>query len=217
VKQKAALVINNLVLNEANQVKSRECIPQLLGILTTNHIDISSVEMFTAVLYALTNFTTFNESHSYVLPHMHILYQLLQECDVVQIKLQVLKILVNLSTNKKICENMLEFDAQLLRCMESYIGSGVNEDFLLRSVTCSANVLEALQRRWRYGNKPSTVATPEFVSDIVQDEFLKLSLHENEDIRMQARRCVAALCTPPSPASSEHSLDTLCPMAVLKL
>jgi len=217
VKEKVALVINDLALSDANQDEVQKCIPRLIGALSTKNMCRCSIGMFIAVLCALINITTLKESHSHVLPYAHVLYQLLQQCDVTRVKLQVLTILVNLSTNKKTCENMLEHDAQLLRCMETYIGHGVGEAFVLRAVTCCANVLSSLQRRWRYGNEPTVIATPEFVSDRVQDELLKLSLHENEVIRGQARRCVAALYSPPTPTASGHSMDSLDTLDVLKL
>lgn len=217
VLQKTALVLNNLVLNEANQECIRsECVPQLCGLLQTK-LDISTVEMFAAVLSALTNFTTLNESHPYVLPYLYDLYELLKECEYVHIKLQVMKILVNLSTNKKICENKIEFDAELLRLMESYLVPGTESPFILRAVTCCANVLESLQRRWKYSKEPSALATPEFLSERAQEEVMKLSLDENEDIRLQARRCVSALNKPATPSSSAHSMDSLDLLDVLKI
>lgn len=214
VQRKTALVLNNLVLNQQNQERLREdCIPLLFTVLSKSECG----EVSAAVLSVLVNFTTLDESHLYILPHMTSLYQLLQQTDVFHFKLQVLRILVNLSTNKKICENKLEFDAQLLRCMESYLSRDVSDDLVLRAATCCANVLSSLQRRWRYGEQPSTVATPEFVSVNTQDNLLRLSLHENEDIRIQARRCVAALNTPPTPSQSSHSMDSLDVLEVLKL
>ena len=58
--------------------------------LKSNVIEDSSITLFTAVLNALTNLTTLNDSHLTILPYVPILCELLQECDVVQIKVGIL-------------------------------------------------------------------------------------------------------------------------------
>ena len=47
--------------------------------------------------------------------------------------------------------------------MESFIGEDVNEEFVLRAVTCCANVLESLQRRWKHGQDKGCIPTPEVI------------------------------------------------------
>lgn len=206
VKQKTALLINNLALNDANQVILRDYIPKLVYILSTNEVYLSSIELFTAVLCAVTNLTTLDESHPCLMPHINVLYDILRDSDIVQIRLQVLKILVNISTNRKMCENDFTLDEQLLRCMEPFIKSSFDEAFLLRAVSCYANVLEALQRRWR----STTIATPEFVPEKIQEQLYFLTNHEHEDIHFQANRCLNALKTPNNVSSPvPEELDIL--------
>lgn len=215
VKIQASLLINNLSLNEKNQATLKECIPVLVSIIKSNVMNESSVSLFAAVLNALTNLTTLNDSHQDILKHIHVLCELLQECDVVQIKVQVLKVLVNLSTNDKLCENMLELDAQLLHSVEPFISPEVEEKFLLRAVSCCANVLTSLHRRWQYGKQPC-VATPEFVNEKLRENLVRLTSHESQDIRLQAGRSLVALRTPVQ-GKLENSLDEIDILEVLKI
>lgn len=65
----------------------------LVSIIKSNVMNESSVSLFAAVLNALTNLTTLNDSHQDILKHIHVLCELLQECDVVQIKVYRLCVL----------------------------------------------------------------------------------------------------------------------------
>ena len=55
--------------------------------------------------------------------------------------------------------------------MESYIGNDINESFVLRAITCCANVLESLHRRWKYGSQ-TTPAAPEVRNWLVVDDVM---------------------------------------------
>jgi len=210
IQEKTLMVINNLVANEANHnLLIKRCIPSLIRILENSNIRLStSVELFSSVLTPLTVLTKVNESHTYIIRRIQVFQHILHECEDVNIKLQIFNILVNVSANKKICENMYEFDAQLLRCMEPFIMLSKNDTFVLKAVSCCANILESLQRRWKYGNEPN-IATPEFISERFQGKLLKLSLHDDENIQFQARRCVSGLRAPLSPMSSYNSLEQI--------
>ena len=64
----------------------QDCIPTLVKILKSNQVTQSTIMLFTAVLQALTNLTTLNQSHQSILPYVNVLCELLDQCDVVQIK-----------------------------------------------------------------------------------------------------------------------------------
>ena len=64
----------------------QDCIPTLVNILKSNQVTQSTIMLFTAVLQALTNLTTLNQSHQSILPFVNVLCELLDRCDVVQIK-----------------------------------------------------------------------------------------------------------------------------------
>jgi len=215
IKQKAALLINNLSLNAENQDLLKDAIPILIQTIKLNVINPTTVTLFVAVLQALTNLTTLDDSHDTLLPHIAILCELLLSCDVIQIKLQVLKILVNVSTNSKLCENKLELDAQLLRSVETYTSPRSDDAFILRAVACCANVLTSLHRRWEHDG---TIATPEFVNEKLRSNFIELTSHHMKDIQMHAQRCLVALRPPTNDhVAKSQSLENIDMLEMLKL
>ncbi|XP_066929154.1 armadillo repeat-containing protein 10-like [Clytia hemisphaerica] len=203
VQCQVALLINNLAMNVQNQTVLKDSIPQLIQILCKNVIKDETIKLFTAVLCALTNLTALDESHSTLLPKMIVFCELLTQCEIVQVKLQVLKIFVNISTNKRNCENDFELAAMMIRSVECFLTIGEEERYLLRAVCCCANVLEAIHSRWKHDTLPH-ISPSEFVNQKLHDNLIKLSTHPNEDIHNHAMRALRALRPPPIATSSPH-------------
>lgn len=217
VQCQAALLVNNLSLNVENQSILKDCIPLLIQLLKINVINDSTVTLFTAILCALTNLTTLDGSHPVILPHTALLCELLIQCEIVQIKLQVLKIFVNISTNSKNCENDFELAARMLRSLEPFISPLEEHRFLLRSLTCCANILDALHGRWESGVQPH-VTTPEFVSPRMHENLVRLSTHDSEEIRQHASKALKALRAPSSEDSQAGTkMDKLDLLDILKI
>lgn len=64
----------------------KDSISSLIFILCKNTIKDETVNLFTAVLCALTNLTVLDESHSTLIPKIAIFCELLTQCEIVQIK-----------------------------------------------------------------------------------------------------------------------------------
>jgi len=61
----------------------------LVQILYKNIITDDTVILFTAVLCALTNLTTLDDSHEKILPQISMFCELLTQCEIVQIKVYI--------------------------------------------------------------------------------------------------------------------------------
>ncbi|XP_065674626.1 armadillo repeat-containing protein 10 isoform X2 [Hydra vulgaris] len=215
VQLAAALLINNLSNNERNQSILKEYIPTLVHILKTTKMNNKTVTLHIAVLNSLTNLTTLEENHEFIVVHINTFCEILQKCKILQIKIQILRVLVNCSSNTKISENMLEVDVQMLGSVERFVHPEEDERCLLRAVHCCANVLSSLHRRWQYGKRLS-IASTEFVSQRLRQNLLKLTLHTNEDIRLQAARSLRSLREPIC-IESNASIDDIDLIEVLKI
>eukprot|EP00795_Rhopilema_esculentum_P002089 gene2089-17660_t len=169
-----------------------ELIPDVVGLL--RHDQCSSAMVILAAARVLTNLTTLDENHSLLLPHLQVLLEILRISEL-PVKLQVLKILVNISTNNNIVENELETDIQIIRAVSDVLGVTWDEEILLRTVTCLANILAALRLRWQNKSK-SRIRTAEFVSEEMVQNLEELQQHKNEDIVSHTGRALAALQLP---------------------
>ena len=69
------------------------CISQVMSVVEESEVTMGTIDMFVALLQVIVNFTTLEESHTYVLPHIQTLYQLLQQSEVVKIKVCSLYVL----------------------------------------------------------------------------------------------------------------------------
>eukprot|EP00112_Aurelia_sp_Birch-Aquarium-sp1_P002253 Seg1245.3 transcript_id=Seg1245.3/GoldUCD/mRNA.D3Y31 product="Armadillo repeat-containing protein 10" protein_id=Seg1245.3/GoldUCD/D3Y31 len=199
VRIQALNVINNLAMDAENQAVLRSFIPSFVTQLhraTTNGLYLAATRV-------LTNFSTLDENHSLIVPHLSVLFELLHTSDS-SVKLQILKILVNLSTNAQVTENQLETDAQMIRAIEGFIDFSVEYEILLRAVTCLANILSALNRRW-HNRSRSLVSTAEFVPEDMQRKLEELLEHHNQEIVYYARTSLQAL----EPAVAREGSDSL--------
>lgn len=172
-----------------NQQFLKDLIPDLVALLCHEYKASDSIGL--AVTRVLTNLTTMDENHCLMTPHLYILLELLRDAEQ-PIKIQVLKILVNISTNSQVTENELETDIQIIRVVEDYIECTIDEEILLRAVTCLANILCALRNRWQNRHK-SQISTAEFVSEDTEKRLYELQHHQNEDIVVHSGRALAAL------------------------
>lgn len=217
IKKQTALLLNNLSLNEKNQNVLKYHIPKLIDILESRQKDGIDASLNIAVVQALTNLTTLDDSHSCIIPHIDAILLEIRTTNIKQVKIQSLKILVNLSSNRKVCENDLELDAKLLCAIEPYITVSEDEDIVLRAISCAANVLTSLHRRWQDNQTPN-IATPEFVNERLLTNIEQLSECGIGDIQLQAGRCLMALNTPTTPRSSQNnSMDAMDILDVLKM
>lgn len=203
IKIQALNVVNNLAMDIDNQTLLREIIPSLVGILKTP--EPKSERTLLAVTRVLTNMTTLDQNHDLVIPHLIHLFEILKVSNS-QIKLQILKILVNLSTNQKNTEDLLEIDLQIINAIDGFIAYDVPEDILLRALTCLANILLALNRRWQGDNKKFFSAS-EFVPVDMPARLEKLGHHSSEEIQMKSRSALSVLRGSLSGESSRSLTD----------
>ncbi|XP_059510553.1 armadillo repeat-containing protein 10 isoform X3 [Stegostoma tigrinum] len=103
VRVKALNVLNNLSMNIANQKELKIWIPQILEILRTTTLNS---ELQVASLRVLTNFSITNNYHYMMTNYIpHFLKLLVEGTE--KIKVQILKVLINLSANPDICHDLL--------------------------------------------------------------------------------------------------------------
>jgi len=186
VKMQALNVLNNLAMDTENQRYLKSLIPDLTHMLRHDSDTISL-----AVARVLTNLTAVDENHGLIIPHVFLLLEVLRASELT-IKLQVLKILVNISTNPQVTENELEIDIQVIRGVGDFLDSSCDDEIVLRSVTCLANILSALRNRWQNRHR-SQISTAEFVPENMELRLKELQHHENENIAWHAERALAAL------------------------
>eukprot|EP00794_Sanderia_malayensis_P006044 gene6044-6746_t len=200
IKGQALNVMNNLAMNAENQVVLRDLIPDLAELLCQRDVPIS---VHLAVTRVLTNLTTLDENHDLLIPHAVHLFDLLKSSDK-SIQLQILKILVNLSTNRQLTENLLEFDLQIIDSISDFVDYSIDEELLLRAITCLTNILSSLKLKWQIGNKRH-LSVAEFVPSNMEEKLRELTQHSNEEIRTKSEIGLASLR---EPGSLETSFDT---------
>ncbi|XP_041059365.1 armadillo repeat-containing protein 10 isoform X2 [Carcharodon carcharias] len=138
VKVKAMNALNNLSMNVANQEELKIWIPQILEIIEATTLNS---ELQVAGLRVLTNISVTNNYHHMMTNSIpHFLKLLVEGTE--SIKVQVLKVLVNLSANPGLTHDLLYAQAPLSFLL--LFDSRVNKEVLLRLLIFVANLKENL-------------------------------------------------------------------------
>ncbi|XP_054279979.1 uncharacterized protein LOC128998048 isoform X2 [Macrosteles quadrilineatus] len=201
VQLAAIKALGNLALNEDNQKELKDAIPVLLSFINKEQ---PLEKLVLCALVTLTNIAVLTEWHDEFYPVLHNLYHLVDSASP-QIKLQALKLLINLSCNQDMVPSLLA--AQAPRRLIHLLDLTTKEEILLRVVTLLAN----LSKTARDMNidpaidlpaedkaaSPDTMYAAIFGVNILEKMrskvFVLMNQHPNEDIRVQARKMYEAL------------------------
>uniref|UniRef100_A0A1B6E5E9 Armadillo repeat-containing domain-containing protein n=1 Tax=Clastoptera arizonana TaxID=38151 RepID=A0A1B6E5E9_9HEMI len=201
VQLAAIKALGNLALNEENQKELKDAIPVLLSFINKGQ---PTEKLVVSALVTLTNIAVLSEWHDEFFPVLHNLYNLVDSSSP-QTKLQVLKLLVNLSCNEDMVPSLLA--AQAPRRLIYLLDPSTNETILLRVVTLLANLMKTSQEL----NLDPTIdlpaedkaASPDTMyaalfgvntqEKIRSKSFVLMNQHSNEDIRIQSRKMYEAI------------------------
>lgn len=193
--------LGNLALNEGNQKELKDAIPVLLSFVNKEQ---PTEKLVYHALVTLTNIAVLSAWHDEFYPVLHNLYRLIDDGKP-QIKLQSIKLLINLSCNEDMVPSLLA--AQAPRRLIYMLDPSLNEELLLRVLTLVAKLSETARRL----NIDPTVdlppedkaASPDTMyaaifgvniqEKILSKSFVLMNQHLNEDIRIQARRIYEAV------------------------
>ncbi|CAL8078723.1 unnamed protein product [Orchesella dallaii] len=135
IRLAAIRALGNMALNEQNQKEMKSMVPMLLSYVS----DVSkhAEELVDAVLTTLANIAVLTDWHDEFCPFLHGLYSLIDQLSL-PIRLQSLKLLVNLSTNEDMVPSLLAAQApkRLLYLMDLT----EEREIVLRLVTLLANL-----------------------------------------------------------------------------
>ncbi|KAK7868758.1 hypothetical protein R5R35_002553 [Gryllus longicercus] len=197
----AIRALGNLSLNQENQKELKDVIPILLTFVNKEQ---PSDKLVQSALLTLTNIAVLPDWHDEFYPVLHTLYNLV-DAATPQIKLQALKLLVNLSCNEDMVPSLLA--AQAPRRLIYLLDPSTNEEILLRVVTLLANLTTAAKDQ----NLDPTIdlpaedkaASPDTMYAAIYGVntlekmrskiFVLMNQHKNEDIRVQARKMYEAI------------------------
>ncbi|XP_014247323.1 uncharacterized protein LOC106665423 [Cimex lectularius] len=200
VQLAAITALGNLALNKDNQKELKEAIPILSAILLNQPQEKIQLQ----TLITLTNITVLEDWHEECCPILHHLYNLVDN-GAFLIKLQALKVLVNLTCNSEMIPSLLAAHAP--RKLLHLLDISTNEELLLRVVTLLANLangvvqlhIDPIYDLPLEDKAPSPDTMYAAIYGInVQDKicnkaFTIMNNHPNEDIRIKARKLVDAL------------------------
>lgn len=196
VKLAAIKALGNLALNQENQKELKGVIPILLSYV---HRERQCEKLVLSSLVTLTNLAVLPDWHDEFYSLLHTLYNLVDSAPP-QIKLQALKLLVNLSCNEDMVPSLLA--AQAPRRLIYLLDPSTNEEILLRVTTLLANLTTVARDQ----NLDPTVdlpaedkaASPDTMyaaiygvnihEKVLSKVFVLMNQHKNEDIRFQARK-----------------------------
>ncbi|KAF6217175.1 hypothetical protein GE061_001529 [Apolygus lucorum] len=200
VQLAAMTALGNLALNSDNQKELKDSIPVLSSILLAQ----PSEKIALQTLMTLTNITALPDWHEECCPILHHLYYLVDNA-VFPIKLQSLKVLVNLTCNMEMIPSLLA--AQAPKKLLHLLDISSNEELLLRVVTLLGNLTQGVRQLnidpildlplEDKAPSPDTMYAAIYgvnVQDkICNKTFTIMNNHPNEDIRIQSRKIVDAL------------------------
>ncbi|XP_049805295.1 uncharacterized protein LOC126248388 isoform X5 [Schistocerca nitens] len=197
VKLAAIKALGNLALNQENQKELKGVIPILLSYVLRER---QSEKLVMSSLVTLTNIAAFPDWHDEYYSLLHTLYNLVDSAPP-QMKLQALKLLVNLSCNEDMVPSLLA--AQAPRRLIYLLDPSTNEEILLRVTTLLANLTTVAKDQ----NLDPTIdlpaedkaASPDTIryaaiygvnirEKVLSKAFVLMNQHKNEDIRFQARK-----------------------------
>ncbi|XP_064633106.1 armadillo repeat-containing X-linked protein 3-like [Lineus longissimus] len=127
--------IGNLSVNEENQKHLKDTIPTLLDITAETNDD----QIKLSSLQALTNLSLLSYNHGHYTRSVQNLYEVL-ESGSDTLKIQALKVLVNLSTNPKMVPHLLA--AKAPSCTVSLLSDDLDEAILLRYTKFLENIVK---------------------------------------------------------------------------
>ncbi|XP_049782357.1 uncharacterized protein LOC126184042 isoform X2 [Schistocerca cancellata] len=197
VKLAAIKALGNLALNQENQKELKGVIPILLSYVLRER---QSEKLVMSSLVTLTNIAALPDWHDEYYSLLHTLYNLVDSAPP-QMKLQALKLLVNLSCNEDMVPSLLA--AQAPRRLIYLLDPSTNEEILLRVTTLLANLTTVAKDQ----NLDPTIdlpaedkaASPDTIryaaiygvnirEKVLSKVFVLMNQHKNEDIRFQARK-----------------------------
>ncbi|XP_049954266.1 uncharacterized protein LOC126470457 isoform X4 [Schistocerca serialis cubense] len=196
VKLAAIKALGNLALNQENQKELKGVIPILLSYVLRER---QSDKLVMSSLVTLTNIAALPDWHDEYYSLLHTLYNLVDSAPP-QMKLQALKLLVNLSCNEDMVPSLLA--AQAPRRLIYLLDPSTNEEILLRVTTLLANLTTVAKDQ----NLDPTIdlpaedkaASPDTMyaaiygvnirEKVLSKVFVLMNQHKNEDIRFQARK-----------------------------
>ncbi|XP_076448020.1 uncharacterized protein LOC143284839 [Babylonia areolata] len=188
-------VVNNLAMDIKSQPQLEGSLPALTDLLMTEGI---SETVTLACLQPLTNVATTPTYHGHYTRLLQQLYCFLDTSQSTPLRLQCLKLLVNLSLNADMVPHMLA--AKAPSCLLDLLDVNYNADLLLRTVTFLANVMAIMEER---GLTPSTLPpdekapSPETLlsalvahgsREVLRNKVYRLTRHDSEDVCYQASR-----------------------------
>ncbi|BES90864.1 DUF634 [Nesidiocoris tenuis] len=200
VQLAALTALGNLALNSDNQREMKDSIPVITSILLSQPPEKIALQCLTT----LTNITALPDWHDECCPVLHHLYNLV-DTGVFPIKLQALKVLVNLTCNMDMIPSLLA--AQAPKKLLHLLDISTNEELLLRVVTLLGNLTQGVRQLnidpildlplEDKAPSPDTMYAAIYgvnVQDkICNKTFTIMNNHPNEDVRVQSRKIVDAL------------------------
>ncbi|CAH0380601.1 unnamed protein product [Bemisia tabaci] len=201
VRLAALKALGNLALNADNQREMKDAIPILLSFVYKKQ---SNEELTHCALLTLSNVAVLNEWHEEFQPILHNLYNLLDTASP-KVKVQALKLLINLSCNEEMIPSLLA--AQAPKRLIYLLDGKTEDDILLRVVNLLVNLVRTART---YHLDPTLdlppeekAASPETMyaaifgvntQEKIRDKAFILShKHSNEEIRAQASKLYDSL------------------------
>ncbi|XP_076067231.1 uncharacterized protein LOC143040284 isoform X2 [Oratosquilla oratoria] len=138
IRLAAVQTLGNVVLSEENIKQAKDCIGILIGYIQKNQCDEA---LCLASLVVLTNIATITEWHEDFCPILHKLYHLV-DIGSPHVKLQSLRLLVNISCNKEMIPSLLAAEGP--RKLASLVDMETNEDLLLRVLVLLGTLAQAV-------------------------------------------------------------------------
>ncbi|XP_063219640.1 uncharacterized protein LOC134529454 isoform X2 [Bacillus rossius redtenbacheri] len=201
VRLAAIKATGNLALNQENQKELKDAIPLLLTFI---NVEQPKESIVLSALVTLANIAVLSDWHEEFYPALHSLYNLVDNGSP-QVKLQALKLLVNLSCNEDMVPSLLA--AQAPRRLVYLLDPLSNEEILLRVVTLLANLTSTAKELMLNPSidlpaedkaaSPETMYAAIFGVNIQEKmrskAFVLMNQHRSEDVRVQARKMYEAI------------------------
>ncbi|KAI5695382.1 hypothetical protein M8J76_016108 [Diaphorina citri] len=198
VQVAAIKTLGNLTLNESNVKELRTALPLLLSNVNKGRTNIPELVLLTTLI-CLCNVAVHNDWHEEFCPYLHSLYGHL-ETGSPQCKLQVLKLLVNLSCNEDMVPSLLA--AQAPKRFLSFIDPATNEELLIRVLTLLQNLIRVKIKRCidpaldlpveDKAASPDTMYATIWSVNAIERLKTKLGVirteHSNEDVKYLAKK-----------------------------
>ncbi|XP_071440237.1 G-protein coupled receptor-associated sorting protein 2-like isoform X1 [Hetaerina americana] len=202
VQLAAVKALGNLALNAENQKELKAAIPILLSFVTKN---LQSDKLTLSALLTLSNIAVLQDWHDEFYPVLHTLYNLVDNGNP-QVKLQSLKLLINLSCNEDMVPSLLA--AQAPRRLIYLLDPSTNNEVLLRVLTLLANLTVSAKDQQLdptvdlpaedKAASPDTIRYAAIYGVNVYEKirskvFVLMNQHLSEDVRVQARKIYDAI------------------------